>query len=522
MIQVIVASLLLLVLAAVLRVVPLWLSPSGAGIDHWFWKAYIEEFRRSGRFPPSLPQYVLDEEQWYPPVFPLVLAFLPSALFDRWNRAVAIAIDLVRMLLLLAVAYWQSDGNPAVVALAGLLYATTPIQISYNIQLNPRGLAALILDVVLILLLVQMSGSELWWIWGVIGLLSGVVLLTHKMTTQLFWFVILGTAVIYRHWWLLALIPASLLSAMILSGGFYWKVLRAHWDIVSFWHKHWPWIGADLIRESPIYGDSKYERPEKLHQSGWRGFFWHWIVLLGFGPAAWIACLLTYERLTGSPFLIYPTPLLVWLLLPCLFAVLTTFVAPLKCLGAGYLYVYNTSVLASLVLALTFQYTRAPWLSTPVVVLALALNVAGVLAYYRQFHRSKRARVQDELEEVIDRLREMPRGVVMCVPANWYEVVAYKTGQPVLWGGHGYGFRRLEPTWPRFLIPFSEIVRRYNVRYLITMEGMLTPAVAAEIPSAVRVCKGNYQLYCFQNDPAVAHVQWKGGANDPNHAFSNP
>jgi hypothetical protein len=342
------------------------------------------------------------------------------------------------------------------------------------------------------------------------------------MTTQLFWFVIFGTALIYRHWWWLLLIPASAASAMVLSRGFYWKVLRAHWDIVSFWYRNWPWIGADLIRESPIYGDGSYERPQKLHRSGWRGFFWHWIVLLGFSPAAWIACLLTYERLTGSPYLIYPTPLLLWLLLPCLFAVMTTFVAPLKCLGAGYLYLYNTSVLASLLLALTFRYTRAPWLSTPIVWLALALNTAGVIAYYAQFRRSKRARVQGELEAMLEELRKMPYGVVMCIPANWYEVVAYKTGQPVLWGAHGYGFRRLEPTWPRFLIPVHEIVTRYRVRYLITMEGMLTPAVDADLPRATRVVKGEYQLYCFHDDPSERRVQYTDISNVPNHALSAP
>jgi len=103
-------------------------------------------------------------------------------------------------------------------------------------------------------------------------------------------------------------------------------------------------------------------------------------VLFGFNPSAWIACLLVYERLAvQSPFLIYPTYLLVWLLLPCLFALLTTFVPVLRCLGAGYLYVYNTSFLAALLLSLTFQYTRNPGFSTPFVILAVLLNAGGLL-----------------------------------------------------------------------------------------------------------------------------------------------
>jgi hypothetical protein len=489
----------LLALAVVLRMLPRWLSPEGAGVDHWFWKTYVEAYRATRVFPPVLPQYRLDEQQWYPPLFPLLLAALPPRVFDSHSHLIAIVIDLLRMLLLLWVAHWQSDGNLTVIAIAGLIYATIPIQTSYNIQLNPRGLGALMLEVVLVLLLWFYVSGDGRWVWVPIVALSGLILLTHKMTTQVFWFIILGTAVIYRQWPLLLLIPASMVAAYVLSGAFYANVARAHWDIVAFWNRNWRWIGADWLRESPIYGDGAYERPEKLHRSGLKGRVWQLHVLLGFNPAGWIACLLVYERLfLASPFLIYPTYLLVWLLLPCLFALLTTFVSPLKCLGAGYLYVYNTSLIAALLLSLTFQYTRAPEISTPFVLLALLLNVAGLLTYYVRFYKDKRGRVDTGLSEMLEKLRSQPPGVVICVPANWYEVVSYKTGQPVLWGGHGYGFKGLEPIWPRLLLPIREVVARYNVRYLLTMDRMLPDTFVADLPPAQVVAHEEYRLYCFE------------------------
>ena len=140
-------------LAYVLRALPLWLSPLGVGVDHWYWKRYIEDYRRLRQFPPDLPQYVLDEGQWYPPLFPLLMARLPAALFDRWSSQIAIVIDLVRLALLVTVAAWQTKGNTVVMLVAGVAYATTPIQISYNVQLNPRGLAAIMLDALLATLL---------------------------------------------------------------------------------------------------------------------------------------------------------------------------------------------------------------------------------------------------------------------------------------------------------------------------------------------------------------------------------
>lgn len=487
----------LLGFALVLRVIPIALSPRGAGIDHWFWKSYVETLRRDRQFPPSLPQYILDEHQWYPPLFPLLLARLPARVFSRQDTLIAIVVDLARMLVLLGVSYWRTR-DMSVVAVAGLLYATTPIHVFYNVQLNPRGLAALMLDGLLLLLLLLLDQEGAWFIWPIVVVMSGLILLTHKMTSQLFWFLVLGTALIYRNWSLLLLIPLSMAAAFAMSRGFYREVLRAHWDIVSFWQRNWRWAGADLIRESPVYGDGQYERPRKLHPSGLRGLLHQSIRLIGFNPAAWVACLLVYDRLWIEPVMIFPTIVLVWLLLTCLLVCLTTFVPWFKCLGAGYLYLYNATLITSLLIGLTFKQTLSPQLSLLFTVGVLLCNCFALLVYYVDFHSNKRARVHPGLEEMIERLRQLPRGVVMCIPANWYEVVAYKTGHPVLWGAHGYGFRKVEPTWPRFLVPVSEILRWYGVRYLLTMEGMLTDRFAADLPPARVESVGEYHLYCFE------------------------
>ena len=501
MLALLIAGLVLFAFA--LRVAPIALSPRGAGIDHWFWKNYIETYRREKQFPPSLPQYILDDHQWYPPLFPLLLARLPARIFSRLEALISVAIDLIRMLMLLGVAYWRTQ-DLSVVAVAGLLYATTPIHIIYNVNLNPRGLAALMLDGLLLLLLLMLNPGGPWWIWPVIVVGSGLILLTHKMTSQLFWFLILGTALIYQNWLLLLLIPLSVLAALVLSGGFYRNVMRAHLDIVSFWSRDrkWRWIGADPIRESPIYGDGKYERPRKLHPTGVRGMVGQWVRLLGFNPAAWFACLIVFDRLGFEPVLIFPTIMLVWLLLLCLLACLTTFVSWLKCIGAGNLYLYNATLITSLLLGQTFKQNYIPELSLLFIAGILSLNTIALIVGYMEFYRNKRGRVHAGLEQMMERLRDLPRGVVMCIPANWYEVVAYKTGQPVLWGGHGVRLRNLEPTWPRLLIPVSEIVPRYRVRYLLTMDGMLTDNFVADLPPARLVSVGEYRLYCFDTaDP---------------------
>ena len=486
-----------LTLALVLRIAPSAMAPHGAGVDHWFWRLYIREYRRTGQFPPRLPQYILDEHQWYPPLFPLLVALLPERVLDKWSHYVATQIDLVRMSLMLAITGYLTDYQPLAALTAGLVYATTPIQISYNVQLNPRGIAALLLDILLLLVLLRIQGAGPA-IWVPVAMVSALVLLTHKMTTQLMWFIALVLALVYQRLEFAALVPVSVVTAMVLSGGFYWKVLRAHWDIVSFWSRHWRWIGAHPVRESPIYGTGRYERPEKLHKSGLRGVAWHMFIMVGFNPAAWLACLLVVERLLpGSNFLNYPTPLLLWLVLPCALAALTSFVPLLKCIGAGYLYVYNTSLFASVVFAVTITYTKAQELSTAIALTALVANVAGTAIYYRQFVRNPRNRIDSHLGQLIDELDGRPAGLVMCMPTGFSEIVTFRTGRPVLWGGHGFGFEKLEPTFPRLLMPIDEVVRRYGVSYLLTLDDMVTAEFEADLPSSTLLQRGPFRLYCF-------------------------
>lgn len=488
----------LLALAFFLRILPHRLSPAGVGIDHWFWKSYIETYRATRQFPPVLPQYILDEHQWYPPLFPLVMSRLPQGLFDRWSHIIAVLIDLLRMSVLMCVAYVKGGHEASVMVIAGLTYATIPIQITYNIQLNPRGLGALMLDGVLILLLWSYPAPTPLLVWVAAAVLGGLILLTHKMTTQVFWFIVLVSGLIYRDLMLVALMPASVVVALVLSRGFYWKVLRAHWDIVRFWNRHWRWIGADQIRESPIYGDGTYERAGKLHPSGVRGWATQGAMMFAYSPAAWITCLLVFERLLApSALVIFPTFILVWMLLPCLLAVLTTYVNPLKCLGAGYLYVYNTSLLASLVLAFAYRYTYSPAFSQAFVSVAVCLNLIVVGVFYLKFIANKKIRIQTAFDDMLEHLKKQPRGVVMCVPAHWHEPVAYRTGMPVLWGAHGYGFRKLEPTFPRLLLPIRDVLAQYEVRYFLTMDDAVPENFLAELPTATVHQMGEYRLYDF-------------------------
>jgi hypothetical protein len=488
-------SILLVLVAAMLRLAPHLIAPNGLGVDHWFWKAYIEKYRATREFPPVLPQFLLDEQQWYPPLFPLLLARLPPAAFDRYSHVIAIGIDLLRMVLVMIAAYLLTGRSNSMLA-AGAVYAFTPILVSYNIQLNPRGLGALFLDVVLLLLLWIIWHEGSVWLWVAVALLSGLILLTHKMTTQLFWFCSLAASVVTGDWWLLALVPLSIASALILSRGFYWNVLKAHWDIVSFWHRHWRWLTAHPVLESPIYGQSGYETPTKYFRSGIKGLFRRLQFLFGFNPWAWTVLLSAYwvygpdTNLTNEDLWVIR-----WLTVTVIFVLITTFVPWLRCLGNGYLYVYNASFPAALLVGMIWGGIKHDMVVNVILALTLIACIAGICFYLWTLLDSKTLKVDTDMDKALQHLKDSDDGVVMCLPQHWHDVVSYKTGKSVLFGGHGYGFRRLEPLFPVFRRPVGDLIKEHNVRYLLTYRGYLPEEFLNALCFESCVEFGAYQLY---------------------------
>lgn len=481
-----------------IRLLPHYFAPHGMGVDHWFWKAYIEKYQQEGKFPPSLPQFILDEQQWYPPLFPLLVSRLPQTFFERYSWLIANAIDLARMILAMVFVFFISGGRTTPTLAAGVVYAMTPILISYNVQLNPRGLGALFLDVVIALLILVIWHSAPWWIWIFIVFFSGLILLTHKMTTQLFWFLCLGVGALKADWRQPLLIPISIIAALILSRGFYIKVLRAHWDIVRFWKRNWPWLSSHSVRESPIYGLPGYETPTKYFASGFKGFFRRMLYIIGFNPWVW-SLLIAAHFMLGPNTRLTPEDIWMirWLTSILLFVLLTTFVPFLRCLGNGHLYLYNSSFPAALLAGMIWGGLKHDTLVNLIASITLFLCIFGIAFYLLMLFKSKTLKIDKYMDEALRHLKLLPNGVTMCFPQHWHDVVSYKAAKPVLFGGHGYGFKLLESVFPRLTKPISELINKYKVKYLLTYEGYLPENFLRELPSTDIEEFGQYRLYKF-------------------------
>lgn len=489
--------LMVFIFSAVIRLVPLKLSGGNGGVDQWTWRAIIDEMRNGSGLPVSLDKFLLDEKQWYPPLFQWILGRLPAKIYDEYASLVAVVLDLARAALVI-LTVWVFSSSVVAVLIAGFIYAITPLLITYNMQLNPRGMGAIFLDIILLgaLNFFYLEGS---WVWLVVLVLSsGLVLISHKMTTQLLWFIVLSWALFSFNPLCLIVIPVSVLVALVLSGGYYRFVALAHWDIVRFWFKNWRWSGSHPVLESPIYGEVGYESPSKFYRRGWFAWWRRLSFVVGFNP--WVPIVIGVsvfalaEGIKLTPVVVF---FLSWTGLIFLFSVVTTLIPHLRCFGQGYLYGYNGAFPAAALMGVLWPELGEKWYYVVALISGVVASGLGLWAFFKQVMQSRTMRVDVNLSLAIDRLKALPDGVVMCLPQHWHDAVAYRAQKKVLFGGHGYGFRLLQPIFPRFLVPVSSLIAIHKVRYLLTYEGYCNQKFMDDLPSSTVDAFGDYRLYKF-------------------------
>lgn len=447
----------------------LWLRArpvTGLSVDHWYWLAFVEKLKRDRRMPPDLPQYKLEDAQWYPPVFPLLLCLLPPTFLKKTNRWIAVAIDLARLALLFWTLHALGYGTPMTYAITGLIYITSPMLVVYNTQLNPRGLAALFLDGLLVFLMLRAGNTWTALDWSLALVLLGLVLLTHKMNTQLAFFNLLCAATWMGHWEYAALLPASILLATLLSGGFYLDVLKAHWDITSFWTKEWPLLGADALRESPLYGRKDYRGPVRQYEPGLGNFAKRFLSLFfgNYAPAAAATLFLMGWTIAPTPGWVL---LKVWFVTTLIFAAITVLVPHLRGFGFGNLYLYNAVFPACLLVGLSLSQHRSIGLTFTAA--AFGLNVIALIRSFK--HVQSTSALLDE--SLLAEIRRCPPGSWLTFPYHVMDQLAYSAGKPVLWGGHAYGFRKLWNVFPVLRTDLTQLKRDFDLRFLLVSDSYL-------------------------------------------------
>ena len=424
------------------------------GVDSWFHLHSARIIRRTRRLPRQVPEYIIQGQWDYPPLFPALLALAPTRTLEELERFIAPLIDgLLAVIALLATAWLtQSIGLGLV---AGALVSINPLCIQQSITLTPRPLGA-------VLLTVALAGSAAHHIWpsgawlSLAAVSGAMVLLCHRMSAQMLVFMSLVFAVALGSPGFLFVPVASIILAWVLSRGFYWQVFRGHLGELAFWRAHLPAQGAEHPLRLLGFGGPPAPPPEGRVPRALRDLWLPFVLTPAILPA------LLFPVASAGQWPVLMKEAWIWCVSGIALCVLTTNVRQLRFIGEGYRYLVWTALPSGVLTAAALSYAESRPLIIAACVPCLPL-VFWVLKGHLPSPEREKALMAD-LRRVAHDVRQAQAPRVLCLPLDLSSPIAYLAQIPVLrHGGQG----ALMDLWRAAHKPADSLIADHQLTHVV-------------------------------------------------------
>ena len=468
------------------------------GIDAFFYMVYARAIRRQKRLPVRFDTYILDPgEQRYPPGFPLLIALFPERFIVKYNWLVNPVIDSLLGCGLGAFT-WTATQNSTAVALALVAQILTPTLVHECSSMNSRIFGNVLFTVVMLIFFPVLLRPEPLWV-AALCLAGPALLMTHKMSTQNFLFVTIGLCLCLRSPWPMVPAAAIFASTLILTLGFYVKVLAGNIGILLFWRRNLQYLYVNMVYRSPVYNKNPEvqrlaAQDDAFFKPGIKGFVKNVVRMLDHDfllPLFLYVCWTSFAQ-WGR----FEQQLAAWALLTYLFAAATTFIPPVRFLGEGIKYIKMAAFPMHYLLA-AHVVAGAPPVVAAAFALCLGLNILKLFKIYKAVTTASPQDVGD-LEPVFEHLRGAHGDGVLTMPYGLSESVAWHTDKKVLWGAHGGGFDTLDDFFPVLRRKLAKYFPKYKLDFLIVDTGYVdTRFLNLDAYFEPLVESGRFALYRF-------------------------
>jgi hypothetical protein len=491
--------ILLVTFAFFIRVKPIW-KTRYRGVDTYYFLLCAEEFKRNRKIPIVLPPYyLLDiQEQWYPPGLTVFLSLFSERFVKKYYWILNPAVDCLIVALLYVLTYLVTLSMPAAI-LAGFLYALTPAAIVECSSLASRPLGCLFLIATMLSTFAFANNHSPYFL-GVCLLSGFCLLMTHKMSAQLLYFVLpLMSLVFWDSTYILVMLGIVAIT-LLLSKGFFIKMLRGQYDILSFWNRNWGNLGAHQVYSSPIYGDEARDDRGRVFQRGFKGLYQHFRFLgLNIFVVLLVFPLLHYQQLS-----LFDQQMLWWVILTYVLAVLTLLIPQFRFFGEGFKYLTMAAFPISYLATTTFYYGwDIDYYFYPLLTVAILASIWLVLRVYKSVSSTSGANpsMDSDLASIVRFLKENDKvSAIQSVPQHLVNMITYHCRKKVLWGAHSYNFRAVEPLFPVYRQPLDFFVSTYNISHIVVDTDYVPPKLLKLSPKKRVFSAGRYEIYEVLNE----------------------
>ncbi len=466
MINIILLSLVIPALAFIFETYPRILNKK-FGVDIWTHLLYLKEYYKQGGIPRNISNgFLVPGEYDYPPIFILILSRFPFKLVEKYEFLFSPFFDSLLILFMFFMSFYLTQ-NIFFALLTQILYTLTPIIILENSSATPRSLGYSLFTVLFISLFLFLQTSQSPFL--LISLICGtLIFLSHRFTTQGFLFFSVFFSLFEKNWLYFGVFVLSLVLAIILSKGFYFKILKGHVGNLSFWFKNIDYRFAHQVKGNY----SQFKTKDFIFKLYNQFLKFPPFVLAITNP--WtlppLFIFLTYKNL--DPFY---EKMLILVIFSYILAVVTTWVPKLRFLGEGQRYL-ELSAFPAAFLSVKFLFDSLQGsFGQAVVLIYIALAFASfitIIVIQRKGIVTDRLRtITPSMQRMFGYLKSLktkPR--LLCIPHQITTNTIYHTGCFVFVNANYSEINKISEVYPYIKKPLKGIMEKYDLDMILLNE----------------------------------------------------
>ena len=459
------------------------------GVDTWRNLSIADYIRDHKRLPDFLPKYMIRGPYDYPPFICILLALFPKKFIEDYQGFISPFIDSIHNFFVFIVSYLLTAGDIRISILVQLIHILTPSVVMENSSLTARGLGSFMFSLSFLSIIFYSVYNSFPLLIAAI-FFTVILLFTQKMAVQTLFFLCIFFSLIEFNILYIGIFLISVLLAIIVSGGFYLRVLKGQLAVLKYFriiindrYAHQVRGNTPVLQSRDFVSkvNSMIGRYPILALVSANPFMFIAFIIgivslfnpgLGFGT---VPDLRSEARRIGTvPLFLFTNKFILWIMTLYILGLATAQIKPLQFLGEGVKYLTYGVFPAAFIISLSVFSCSNNLFS-----LFVILTMAGCLLQILILQNN--AIIKDSMRTVTPGLRNImnylqnTQGEVRLatMPFSLSDTVAYFTKCNILSSDSGYVLGNSKDYldyYPVIKKPLDEIFEKYKINYLLINE----------------------------------------------------
>jgi hypothetical protein len=418
-------------------------------------------------------QFILEGQFDYPILFPFLLSFFNPKTIEKYQGLVAPFFDFLNNILIFIVAYYFTQ-SVAISIIAQIIYTFTPVIVLENSGLTPRSLGYLVFNLAFCSTLIYyLTNNPLALVGSV--LFTTLIFITHRFAMQSLFFLSIFFSFYFNSVLFIGVFVIGFLLAIILTGGYYIRVLIGHLYNIYFWIPNRVNRFAHQVRG--LQSSNKKKDFVELVYTMLAKFAPFTLI----GTNFWVVSgfvILGYYFISQS-YIVFSIPQYVdifaaWILFFYFLGIPILMIPWFICIGEGYRYLemaaLPTSILSAWILG---QFLNTPY-ATYAIFVYLVLNLGNlgmILFVHRNIIKDRNRSITEDLENVFSFLNKQKKIYrILCVPHQNTTNVIYHTKHQVFVNADNSGLIPVSVVYPVIQGSLMDTIKKYDLNMILLKE----------------------------------------------------